>query len=379
MTADRHVVIIGGGFGGLQAARSLKGAPVHVTLLDQRNFHLFQPLLYQVAAGSLSPGNIASTLRAVLGRQKNARVLLAEAADIDATTRHVILKDGEIGYDTLIVATGSRPTYFGNETWQAFAPSLKTVEDAIEIRRRILLAFEAAERETKPNQLGALLTFVIIGGGPTGVELAGALGEIAKDIVGMDFSNIRLADVSIQLIEGSERILPTFAPELSTKAEMFLKRLGVKVRIKPMVTDIRPEMVVIKRGEISETIPCRTVLWAAGMQASPLGKALGKSAGVKLDRGGRIVVEADLSLANHQEIFVIGDLANYSHQTGKPLAPHRWRSSRAAMWRTFYTGEWRGNQYRFSVTEIEETWPSSVALPQWPRWESFTFPVFLPG
>jgi len=319
MTADHHVVIIGGGFGGLQAARSLKGAPVHVTLLDQRNFHLFQPLLYQVATGSLSPGNIASTLRAVLGRQKNARVLLAEAADIDAATRHVILKDGEIGYDTLIVATGSRPTYFGNETWRAFAPSLKTVEDATEIRRRILLAFEAAERETKPNQLGALLTFVIIGGGPTGVELAGALGEIAKDIVGMDFSNIRLADVSIQLIEGSERILPTFSPENSAKAQMVLNRLGVKVRTNSMVTDIGPERVVIKRGEILQTIPCRTVLWAAGMQASPLGQALAQTAGAKLDRGGRVVVEADLSLPNHPEIFVIGDLANYPHQTGNPL------------------------------------------------------------
>ena len=232
-----------------------------------------------MATGSLSPGNIASTLRAVLGRQKNARVLLAEAADIDAATRHVILKDGEIGYDTLIVATGSRPTYFGNETWQAFAPSLKTVEDATEIRRRILLAFEAAERETKPNQLGALLTFVIIGGGPTGVELAGALGEIAKDIVGMDFSNIRLANVSIQLIEGSERILPTFSPENSAKAQMVLNRLGVKVRTNSMVTDIGPELVVIKRGEILQTIPCRTVLWAAGMQASPLGQALAQAAG----------------------------------------------------------------------------------------------------
>ncbi len=319
MTLGHHVVIIGGGFGGLYAAQSLKGAPVQVTLLDQRNFHLFQPLLYQVATGWLSPANIASTLRAVLGRQHNARILLAEATDIDVAHRQIIFKDGDIGYDTLIVATGSRPAYFGNETWQALAPSLKTVEDATEIRGRILVAFEAAEREAEPSKLSALLTFVIIGGGPTGVELAGALGEIARDMVGTDFSNIRLADVSIQLIEGTERILPTFSPELSTKAEMFLNRLGVNVRINAMVTDIRPEMVVIKRGEILETIPCRTVLWAAGMKASPLGKALEKAAGAKLDRGGRIVVEADLSLANHPEIFVIGDLANYSHQTGKPL------------------------------------------------------------
>jgi NADH:ubiquinone reductase (H+-translocating) len=319
MKEGHHVVIIGGGFGGLHATQSLKRAPVRVTLVDQRNFHLFQPLLYQVATGWLSPANIASTLRAVLRRQKNARVLLAEAADIDVPNRQVILVDGTIGYDTLIVATGSRLHYFGNEHWEALAPSLKTVEDATEIRGRIFLAFEAAERETDPSKLGALLTFVIIGGGPTGVELAGALGEIAKDILRHDFSNIELADVSILLIEGAERILQTYPRELSAKAVMFLNRLGVQVRINATVTDIRRDEVVIKRGETLEPIPCRTVLWAAGVQASPLGKALAKATGAKLDRGGRIFVEPDLSLPNHPEIFVIGDLANYPHQIGKPL------------------------------------------------------------
>jgi NADH dehydrogenase len=319
MKNDHHVVIIGGGFGGLHATQSLKRAPVRVTLVDQRNFHLFQPLLYQVATGWLSPANIASTLRAVLRRQTNARVLLAEAVDIDVPNRQVILIDGTIGYDTLIVATGSRLHYFGNQGWEALAPSLKTVEDATEIRGRIFLAFEAAERETDPSKLGALLTFVIVGGGPTGVELAGALGEIAKDILQHDFSNIELADVSILLIEGAERILPTYPSELSSKAEMFLNRLRVKVRINAMVTDIRRDEVVIKGGEILEPIPCKTVLWAAGVQASPLGKALAKATGAKLDRGGRIFVEPDLTLPNHPEIFVIGDLANYPDQTGKPL------------------------------------------------------------
>jgi NADH dehydrogenase len=319
MKNGHHVVIIGGGFGGLYATQSLKRAPVRVTLVDQRNFHLFQPLLYQVATGWLSPANIASTLRAVLRRQTNASVLLAEAADIDVANRQVILVDGRIGYDTLIVATGSRLHYFGNEHWEALAPSLKTVEDATEIRGRIFLAFEAAEREIDPSKLGALLTFVIIGGGPTGVELAGALGEIAKDILRHDFSNIELGDVSILLIEGAERILQTYPRELSSKAEMFLNRLGVKVRINATVTDIRRDEVIIKRGETLEAIPCRTVLWAAGVQASPLGKALAKATGAKLDRGGRIFVEPDLSLPNHPEIFVIGDLANYPDQTGNPL------------------------------------------------------------
>jgi NADH dehydrogenase len=319
MKGEHRVVILGGGFGGLYAAQSLKRASARVTLIDRRNFHLFQPLLYQVATGWLSPANIASTLRAVLRRQKNTRVLLAEAIDITVHDRQVILGDGAIPYDTLIVATGSRHHYFGNDRWEPLAPGLKTVEDATEMRRRIFSAFEAAERETDPSEIRALLTFIIVGGGPTGVELAGALGEIARDTIRHDFRNINPADASILLIEGEARILPPYPPELSSKAQTFLERLGVTVQNNAIVTDIQADAVIIKRGETLERIPCRTVLWAAGVQASPLGKVLSKATGATVDRAGRIFVEPDLSLPDHPEIFVIGDLAYYPHQTGKPL------------------------------------------------------------
>ncbi|MGH7832334.1 MAG: NAD(P)/FAD-dependent oxidoreductase [Candidatus Binatia bacterium] len=319
MDKPHRVVVLGGGFGGLYATQCLKDAALEVTLVDRRNFHLFQPLLYQVATGWLSPANIASTLRAVLSRQKNARVLLGEAIDIDVINRRVLLRDGVIDYDTLIVATGSTHHYFGNDRWEALAPGLKTVEDATDIRGRIFLAFEAAERESDSEKLKALLTFVIVGGGPTGVELAGALGEIANDVIRHDFRNIDPTKARILLIEASDRILPPYPPELSAKAELFLGRLGVTTLTKAMVTDIRPDAVMIKRGESAERIPSRTVIWAAGVQASPLGEALAKSAGAKRDRAGRIVVDPDLTIPGHAEIFVIGDLANYSHQTGKPL------------------------------------------------------------
>lgn len=320
MEHPQQVVIIGGGFGGLAAVQSLKGAPVGVTLIDRRNFHLFQPLLYQVAAGWLSPANIASTLRAALKHQTNARVLLAEAVGIDVEKHQVILSDGRIDYDTIIVATGSRHHYFGNDRWQAVAPGLKTIEDATEIRRRIFLAFETAERETDSAKLEALLTFTIVGGGPTGVELAGALGEIAHDTLKHDFRRIDPAKTRILLIEGGGRILPTYPEELSTKASVALKKLGVTVRANAVVSDISAEAVTLKQGVIQERIPCRTVIWAAGVEASPLGKALAKSSGIKVDRAGRVEVEPDLTIAGHPEIFVIGDLANYAHQTGKPLA-----------------------------------------------------------
>lgn len=314
-----RVVILGGGFGGLYAAQSLKDAPVEVTLVDRRNFHLFQPLLYQVATGWLSPANIASTLRSVLRRQKNTRVLLGDVIDIDVDRRQAVLSDGALPYDSLIVATGSRHHYFGNDHWEALAPGLKTVEDATEIRRRIFLAFEAAEREGDAARRRAYLTFVIVGGGPTGVELAGALSEIARDTLKNDFRNIDPAEARILLLEAGERILPTYPVELSSKAEAFLRRAGVKIEAGATVTDIRPDAVAIRRGDAVEQIPCRTVIWAAGVKASFLGKILAQATGAKLDRGGRVVVEPDLSLANHPEIFVIGDLANYSHQTGKPL------------------------------------------------------------
>jgi len=319
MEHRHHVVILGGGFGGLAAAQSLKGAPVEATLIDRRNFHLFQPLLYQVAAGWLSPANIASTLRVALKRQKNARVLLAEATGIDVEKRQVILSDGQIDYNTLIVATGSQHHYFGNDRWRAIAPGLKTIEDATEIRRRIFLAFEAAERESDAARVEALLTFAIVGGGPTGVELAGALGEIAHDTLKHDFRAIDPSKTRIILIEGGARILPTYPEELSTKASTALKKLGVTVRVNALVSDISVDAVTVKQGESLERMPCHTVTWAAGVQASPLGRAVAKSSGAKVDRAGRLEVEPDLTIAGHPEIFVIGDLANYTHQTGKPL------------------------------------------------------------
>jgi NADH dehydrogenase len=317
---NKHrVVIIGGGFGGLYATQCLKHAPVTATLIDRRNFHLFQPLLYQVATGWLSPANIAATLRATLKRHRNTRVLLAEATGVDVDSRRVLLKPGSIDYDTLIVATGSRHHYFGNDHWEALAPGLKTVEDATEIRRRIFSAFEAAERGADQKQLPALLTFVIVGGGPTGVELAGALGEIANDTLKNDFRNIDPAKARILLIEAGERILPTYPSDLSHQAEVSLRKLGVTVQTQTFVTDIQPAVVTVKRGSTVEPIPCRTVIWAAGVQASPLGNAVAQATGAKLDRSGRIIVEADLTVPDHPEIFVIGDLANYSHQTGNPL------------------------------------------------------------
>jgi NADH dehydrogenase len=303
----------------LYAAQRLKNAPVEATLIDRRNFHLFQPLLYQVATGWLSPANIAATLRATLKRQRNIRVLLAEATGISPGSSRVLLNSGSIDYDTLIVATGSRHHYFGNDHWEALAPSLKTVEDATEIRRRIFSAFEAAERGVAPEQLQGLLTFVIVGGGPTGVELAGALGEIANDTLKNDFRHIDPATARILLIEAGERILPTYPPELSHQAEISLQKLGVTVQTHTSVIDIQPTHVTVKRGDAAETIPCRTAIWAAGVQASALGQTVAQATGAKLDRSGRIVVEPDLSVPGYPEIFVIGDLANYSHQTGNPL------------------------------------------------------------
>jgi NADH dehydrogenase len=319
MEKPHHVVIIGGGFAGLNATRSLAKTPFQVTLIDRRNFHLFQPLLYQVATGSLSPANIASPLRVILNRQKNARVLLAEVIDIDLANRSVILTDGKIGYDTLIIATGSRHHYFGHDDWEPLAPGLKTIEDATEMRSRIFLAFEAAERESDPVKVRGWLTFVIVGGGPTGVELAGALGEIVNDVLKHDFRQLNPADVRILLVEGDNRILPPYRPTLSSRALFYLARLGVTVRMRAVVTDIQPGAVTIRSEEKPEVIPCRTVLWAAGVRASSLGAVLAAKTGAKLDRSGRVIVEPDLSLPNHPEIFAIGDLANYPHQTGQPL------------------------------------------------------------
>jgi len=314
-----RVVIIGGGFGGLHAARSLKRVPVWVTLIDRRNYHLFQPLLYQVATGALSPANICAPLRSVLRRRKNVEVLLGEVVDFDVDDRQVILRDGRVPYDTLVVAAGAQYNYFGNHHWQPLAPSLKSIEDATDIRRRVLLAFEAAERETDPELRRAWLTFVIVGAGPTGVELAGALAEIARYSFRHDFRHIDPAEARIILVEGLDRVLGTYPPDLSNKAVRSLLRLGVTVRTDCMVTDVQPDRVRIRCGNGIDTIQARTTLWTAGVQASPLARRLAAATDAQMDRSGRIIVAPDLTVPGHPRIFVIGDMARLDHQTGAPL------------------------------------------------------------
>jgi NADH dehydrogenase len=314
------VVIVGGGFGGLYAARRLGRAPVSVTLIDRCNYHLFQPLLYQVATGALSPGEIASPLRIVVRNNPNTEVLLGEVTDLDTAGRRVILRDGEVPYDQLIIATGATHHYFGNDQWRRLAPGLKTIEDATEVRRRVLLAFERAEREPDARERQVWLTFVIVGGGPTGVELAGALGEIANDTLRHDFRHINPAEARILLVEGADRVLPPFPPDLSAKAEKQLMALGVRPIAGARVTNIDDRGVTVKTaGGGEDRVETHTVLWAAGVRASRLGKVLAERAGAPLDNVGRVMVEPDLSVPGHPEIQVIGDLANFSHQTGKPL------------------------------------------------------------
>jgi NADH dehydrogenase len=316
----RHqVVILGGGFGGLHAARRLRRAPVEVTLVDRRNFHLFQPLLYQVATGGLSPGDIGSALRWIVRRQHNARVWLAEATGIDVERRRVLLGDDALPYDTLVVATGVSHHYFGRDDWERHAPGLKTIEDATEIRCRVLAAFEAAEREPDEWSRQAWLTFVVVGGGPTGVELAGAIAELAKQTMRRDFRAVDTSRARIVLMEGAERVLPSYPPDLSAKAARSLKRLGVEVRTGTLATEISEREVRMRSPEGEETIPSRTALWAAGVRASPLGRTLADATGVELDQLGRVIVEPDLSVPGRPEIFVIGDLAHFARQSGEPL------------------------------------------------------------
>ena len=311
MGVTPHVVIVGAGFGGLYAARALKRADVRVTVIDRRNHHLFQPLLYQVATAGLSPGDIAYPIRAVLRRQKNARVLLEEAVGVDVAARKVVLKTGEIPYDYLILATGAQHSYFGHDDWEPWAPGLKSLEDALEIRRRILLAFERAEREADESRRKALLTFVIVGGGPTGVELAGAIAEISRHVMAQDFRVIDPRQARIVLVEAGPRILPAYPESLSAKAQASLEKMGVEVLTKSLVTSVRPDAVSI--GD--RRIPTTTTVWAAGVQASPLARSLG----VPLDRAGRVLVQPDLTVPGHPEVFVIGDLATFLHQGGKLL------------------------------------------------------------
>jgi NADH dehydrogenase len=317
--SQHHVVIIGGGFGGLYAAKALRHAPVRITLIDKRNFHLFQPLLYQVATGGLSPGDIAHPLRSVFARDRHISVMMAEVIDINVTQRTIMLRDGSLTYDTLVIATGASHQYFGHDEWAEQAPGLKTIEDALEIRRRIFLAFEAAEREPDPTKRPALMTFVIVGGGPTGVELAGTLGELAHTTLKGHFRAIDPTQVNIFLLEGQERVLQAFPADLSAKAEIALRQLGVTVRTRALVTDIDHGTVAIRHGDVTESIHAHTILWTAGVKASGLGTVLAKHTGVALDRAGRVTVEPDLTIPGHPEIFVIGDLATFVHQDAKPL------------------------------------------------------------
>jgi NADH dehydrogenase len=319
MDGQLRVVIVGGGFGGLYAAQALGKAPVEVVLVDRRNFHLFQPLLYQVATGALSPANIAAPLRAVLRRQRNTRVLLGEVVDFDLGRRVVKLKDGEPPYDSLIVSAGARHHYFGHPEWEQFAPGLKTIEDATTMRRMVLSAFEEAERAGDPEARQALLTFIVVGGGPTGVELAGAVAEVAHHTLRGNFRSIDPARARILLLEATDRILNTYPPKLSQKAEQSLARLGVTVRTNTMVTDVRADRVTVRCGGKEEVLRAHTVLWGAGVQASPLGALLARATGAQLDRAGRVIVQPDCSLPGRPEVFVIGDLANYTPPGGKPL------------------------------------------------------------
>lgn len=318
--AQRHqVVILGGGFAGLNAAQKLKRAPVDITLIDRRNFHLFQPLLYQVATGSLSPGEIAAPLRGVLSRQKNARVLLGEAVDLDPNGKQVVLKDGAcIAYDSLIVATGSKTSYYGNDAWREWAPSLKTVEEATAIRHKILYAFEWAERSATEDEARAWLTFVIVGAGATGLELAGALAEIANETLKNDFRRINPKDARIIVMEGGTRVLAAYPPALSEKAEILLKRLGVEIRKGVMVTEVDSDGVTYKHGDSIDRLAAKTVLWAGGVMTTNFGKKLAERLGAQTDRSGRIQVKPDLTAPNYPDIFVVGDLAS-AVQDGKPL------------------------------------------------------------
>jgi NADH dehydrogenase len=307
-----HVFIVGGGFAGLAAARALAGSPVAITVVDRRNHHVFQPLLYQVATASLSPADISAPIRTVLRGQDNCEVVLAEVTGVDVGERRLMLGGGHVKYDYLILAAGATHAYFGHDEWASIAPGLKTLEDAVELRRRILLAFEAAEQEGSEAARRAELTFGIVGGGPTGVELSGAIMEIAGQTIPADYKHIDTRTTRVILFEGSDRLLPPFDPAISARAKRDLERMGVEVRLKAMVTNITPDGVYLG----NDFIPLRNVFWAAGVKASPIGKTLG----VPLDRAGRVIVGPDLTIPGHPEVFVAGDLAAAkSADTGKPV------------------------------------------------------------
>ena len=321
---SERVLVVGGGFGGLYAARALARAPVQVTVVDRRNYHLFQPLLYQVAIGGLAPSDVAAPLRWILRKQENADVCLAQVTDLDPEHRTVRaeLPDGdtlELGYDHLIIASGASHHYFGNDAWASSAPGLKTLRDATGIRARVLRSFELADRESDPALRAALLTFVVVGGGPTGVELAGALAELARDTLRKDYRGVDLARTRVVLVEGGQRLLSSFREDLSARAKRDLEGLGVEVWLEAMVEEIGDEHVTVRRGDERERLDANTVMWAAGVKGSELGELLRDRLGAQLDRAGRVVVEPDFSLPGRPEVRVIGDLARYDHSEPKPL------------------------------------------------------------
>jgi NADH:ubiquinone reductase (H+-translocating) len=318
---DTHrVVILGGGFAGLTAAVALARAPVRVTLIDRRNFHLFTPLLYQVAVGTLAAPDIAPPLRRVLHRQANAEVLLGEARGIAPDAREVILTDGSrVVYDTLIVAAGTQPNYFGRDDWAAWAPALKTIEEATEIRRRVLLALESAEREVDPELRRAWMTMVVVGGGPTGVEMAGALADVTRRSLRGHFRRIRASDVRIVLLHSGDALLSHFSPGMQELTRSELQRRGVKVRFGARVTEVDSQGVTVRTRDGEERLASRTVLWTAGVRPSSLGEVIGRALGVEVDQRGRLVVEPDLTLAGHPEVLAIGDVANFTDEGGDAL------------------------------------------------------------
>jgi NADH dehydrogenase len=323
-----RVVVVGGGFGGLQAVRSLRRAPVEVTLIDRRNFHLFQPLLYQVATGALSPAEIATPLRVILKRQKNARVVMGEVRDFDLDRRCLVLdalaNEDEglvIPYETLIVAGGSRYSYFGHDEWRSFALEIKSLESALDARRRIFMAFEAAEIEQDPKRREAWLTFVVVGGGPTGVEMAGQIAELARDALSRDFRSVDPRRARILLIEASERLLPTFSPRLSTRAAQTLQRLGVTVLLNTSVVDLDEESVMSDGPDGKRTrVPTRTIVWAAGVVAGELSGVLAAASGATLDRTGRVAVGPDLTIQGHSDVIALGDMVIVHDAAGNDIA-----------------------------------------------------------
>jgi NADH dehydrogenase len=320
MSKRPTVIIVGGGFGGLCAAQALKSAPVDVTLIDRRNYHLFQPLLYQVATGSLSAGEVAAPLRSVLSRQKNTRVLLGDVLDVDPAAKSVRLADGEsFKYDSLIIAAGSQSSYYGHDEWQHWAPGLKSIEEATNIRHKILYAFEVAERIPDPALRREWLTFVIVGAGATGVEMAGAIGEIARQTLKNDFRSIHPEEAQIILLDGSPRVLMPFPEDLAEKAQRSLAKLGVQVKTGTVVKDIDREGVTLESAGQTDRILSRTVIWAGGITVGTLGKTVAKRTNAETDRGGRIKVGPDLTIANFPDICVVGDLALSLDANGKPL------------------------------------------------------------